>query len=92
MKRAWRSQKMAGNRSSDVVVLGRGDLSVDALTGSVLAKKYNAPLLLTKNKELPSVVESELDRLQPKKVYILGGPAAISEDVVKQLSTKGYHF
>ena len=77
-------------QTSDVVVLGRGDLSVDALTGSVLAKKYNAPLLLTKNKELPSVVESELDRLQPKKVYILGGQAAISEDVVKQLSTKGY--
>ncbi len=77
-------------QSSDVVVLGRGDLSVDALTGSVLAKKYNAPLLLTKNKELPTVVESELDRLQPKKVYILGGPAAISEVVIKQLSTKGY--
>lgn len=74
--------------SSDVVVLGRGDLSVDALTGSVLAKKYNAPLLLTKSDELPSSVEEELNRLQPKKIYILGGPAAISEKVVNQLSTK----
>ncbi|MGB8000855.1 MAG: cell wall-binding repeat-containing protein [Anaerobacillus sp.] len=77
-------------QTSDVVVLGRGDLSVDALTGSVLAKKYNAPLLLTKNNELPTVVEAELDRLHPEKVYILGGPAAISENVVKQLSAKGY--
>ncbi|WLR61322.1 SpoIID/LytB domain-containing protein [Guptibacillus hwajinpoensis] len=77
-------------QSSDVVVLGRGDLSVDALTGSVLAKKYNAPLLLTKSEGLPSVVEEELDRLQPEKIYILGGPAAISEKVVDQLSTKGY--
>jgi stage II sporulation protein D len=76
--------------SSDVVVLGRGDLSVDALTGSVLAKKYNAPLLLTKSDELPSVVEDEINRLQPEKIYILGGPAAISETVVNQLSTKGY--
>ncbi len=76
--------------SSDVVVLGRGDLSVDALTGSVLAKKYNAPLLLTKSDELPSSVEEELNRLQPKKIYILGGPAAITEKVVDQLSTKGY--
>ena len=76
--------------SSDVVVLGRGDLSVDALTGSVLAKKYNAPLLLTKSDELPSVVEDEINRLQPEKIYILGGPAAISEKVVNQLSTKGY--
>ncbi|PFG14854.1 cell wall-binding repeat-containing protein [Bacillus sp. es.036] len=80
----------AWKESSDVVVLGRGDLSVDALTGSVLAKKYNAPLLLTKSDELPSVVEDEINRLQPEKIYILGGPAAISEKVVNQLSIKGY--
>ncbi len=80
----------AWKESSEVVVLGRGDLSVDALTGSVLAKKYNAPLLLTKSDELPSVVEDEINRLQPEKIYILGGPAAISEKVVNQLSTKGY--
>ena len=82
--------KAGWKQTSNVVVLGRGDLSVDALTGSVLAKKHNAPLLLTNSKELPSVVEAELDRLKPEKVYILGGPAAISEKVFTQLSAKGY--
>lgn len=82
--------KAGWKQASNVVVLGRGDLSVDALTGSVLAKKHNAPLLLTKSNELPSGVESELDRLKPEKVYILGGPAAISEKVFHQLSAKGY--
>ncbi|MBN8210733.1 SpoIID/LytB domain-containing protein [Bacillus sp. NTK071] len=82
--------KAGWKQASDVVVLGRGDLSVDALTGSVLAKKHNAPLLLTTSNKLPSVVEAELDRLKPEKVYILGGPAAISEEVYKQLSTKDY--
>ncbi|TKD70957.1 SpoIID/LytB domain-containing protein [Pseudalkalibacillus hwajinpoensis] len=82
--------KAGWKQASDVVVLGRGDLSVDALTGSVLAKKHNAPLLLTTSNKLPSVVEAELDRLKPEKVYILGGPAAISEEVYKQLTTKGY--
>ncbi|MDQ0482675.1 SpoIID/LytB domain protein [Alkalihalobacillus hemicentroti] len=82
--------KAGWKQASNVVVLGRGDLSVDALTGSVLAKKHNAPLLLTNSKELPSVVEAELDRLKPEKVYILGGPAAISEKVYNQLSAKSY--
>ncbi|WP_347548755.1 cell wall-binding repeat-containing protein [Pseudalkalibacillus hwajinpoensis] len=82
--------KEGWKQSSDVVVIGRGDLSVDALTGSVLAKKHNAPLLLTESDALPALVEAELDRLKPEKVYILGGQAAISETVEKQLASKGY--
>ncbi|MFD2044509.1 cell wall-binding repeat-containing protein [Ornithinibacillus salinisoli] len=75
--------------TSDYVVLGRGDNPIDALTGSVLAKKYHSPLLLTKTNSLPSEASKEIDRLQPKNVIILGGEAAISKVVEKSLENKG---
>ncbi|HEU5140662.1 MAG TPA: cell wall-binding repeat-containing protein [Bacillales bacterium] len=76
---------------SNVVVLARGDLPPDALAGSVLAKKYNAPILLTKPDHLPQVVEDEMDRLKPSTVYLLGGPnAAILPGIENKLEGKGY--
>ncbi|MGM0843745.1 MAG: SpoIID/LytB domain-containing protein [Bacillota bacterium] len=73
---------------ADTVVIGRGDNPVDALTGSVLAKKENAPMLLTRTNEIPSEVKQSLDRYKPKKIYLLGGASAISADVEKQLKEK----
>ncbi|MGM0853942.1 MAG: SpoIID/LytB domain-containing protein [Bacillota bacterium] len=75
---------------SKAVVIGRGDLSIDALTGSVLAKKLDSPLLLTTSKSLPDTVLNEIKRLQPEKVYLLGGTNAISGNVENQL--KGLSF
>lgn len=77
------------NRSK-AVVIGRGDLSIDALTGSVLAKKLDSPLLLTTSKSLPDTVLNEIKRLQPEKVYLLGGNNAIGTNVETQL--KGLSF
>lgn len=76
--------------TSEAVVLGRGDLPVDALTGSVLAAKYQSPLLLTTSSSLPDTVEAEINRLQPSVVYLLGGEAAISSSVQSKLEQKGY--
>ncbi|WP_299742914.1 SpoIID/LytB domain-containing protein [Rossellomorea sp. y25] len=70
---------------SKAVVIGRGDLSIDALTGSVLAKKMDSPLLLTTSNSLPETVLAEIKRLQPEKVYLLGGTNAISGNVESQL-------
>lgn len=71
------------------VVIGRGDLPIDALTGSVLASKLDAPLLLTQINKLTPSVEKELDRLKPKKIYILGGDeTAISPSVENKLKKK----
>ncbi|WP_409252036.1 SpoIID/LytB domain-containing protein [Bacillus sp. SCS-153A] len=72
------------------VVIGRGDLSIDALTGSVLAKKFDSPLLLTQSDNLPDSVMAEINRLQPEKVYLLGGMGAIGAQVEKQI--KGLSF
>lgn len=75
---------------SDVAVIGRGDVAIDALTGSVLAKKYNAPLLLTPPDQLDEGVEEELNRLKPQKIYVLGGTGAVSESIEKALKGKPY--
>ncbi|WP_010676939.1 SpoIID/LytB domain-containing protein [Bacillus timonensis] len=78
-----------GWSSSEVVVLGRGDLPLDALTGSVLAKKFNAPLLLSRSEELPDSVLNQIKKLNVKTIYILGGTGAISQDVENKLTHEG---
>ncbi|HLQ70260.1 MAG TPA: cell wall-binding repeat-containing protein [Bacillota bacterium] len=71
------------------VIIGRGDLPIDALTGSVLAASKDSPLLLTQTNKLTASVEKELDRLKPKNIYILGGDkTAISPKVEKKLKKK----
>ncbi|WLR41593.1 cell wall-binding repeat-containing protein [Bacillus carboniphilus] len=67
--------------TSNVVVIARGDNPIDGLAGSSIAKKYNAPLLLTESGTLPSSVADELKRLKPSKVYLLGGTEAINTNV-----------
>lgn len=73
---------------SDVVVLGRGDIAVDALTGSILAKKFNAPLLLTQKDNLPYHVSKEIDRHSPTTMYLLGGKDAISMELEQYIINK----
>ena len=55
--------------TSDTIVLGRGDVHVDAITGTVLAKKYNAPLLLTTSSAIPQEVLNRIKELKPKKIH-----------------------
>jgi stage II sporulation protein D len=71
--------------TSPAVVLGRGDIHVDAITGTVLAKKLNSPLLLTESTKLPDNVFKRIKELKPDKVYLLGGEMAISPSVKNQI-------
>ena len=70
----------------EAVVIGRGDLPIDSLTGSVLASEFSSPLLLTETDQLPTEVSHELSRLSPKKVYLLGGEnGAVSKSVEQEV-------
>ncbi|WP_100400351.1 SpoIID/LytB domain-containing protein [Bacillus sp. FJAT-44742] len=71
----------------DTVVVGRGDRTADALTGNVLAKKHNAPLLLSETKRVRKEVIEEIKRLSPSHIYVLGGPNAISENAERELQS-----
>jgi len=73
---------------SSAVVLTRGDDFPDALAGSTLAAAYNSPILLTDSKTLSPETDSEITRLHPSTVYILGGTGAVSASVESYLSSK----
>ena len=58
----------------------------DALAGGSSGGAFIGPLLLVPGTSLPSVVSGELLRLQPARVYVLGGTGVVSNGVVSQVS------
>jgi len=72
------------------VVLARGDDFPDALAGVPLAKRLDAPVLLTGKAALAEGVEKEIQRLKAETVYILGGTGAISREIQDRLTAQGY--
>ena len=65
--------------TSDVVVVASGapDAFPDALTGGALAAWNDAPLLLTKDSQVPGDTLAALEELEPSQVIVLGGEARI---------------
>lgn len=58
----------------------------DALSASAAAAKIGAPLLLTETASLPAAVSSEISRLAPKRIYVIGGAGAVSGAVADSLT------
>ncbi|WP_459129306.1 InlB B-repeat-containing protein [Guggenheimella bovis] len=71
--------------SAPAVVIARADMPFDALAASSFAKSVNAPILITNGSSLDERVAREITRLEPKQVYVLGGPLAISNKAVTQI-------
>jgi putative cell wall-binding protein len=76
--------------TADTVLLATGTNFPDALSAAPLAKKYNAPIILTDGKKLSVEIENELIRLKTKNIIVIGGPGAVSADIVLYLRSKGY--
>lgn len=74
---------------SDYAVLAYGGNFPDALASAPLAKKYNAPILLTEKENLTPITKQTLQDLQVKNVVIVGGPAVVSSTVESQLKEIG---
>lgn len=74
-------------------VLATGTNWPDALGGSVLARACNGPLLLTTPNNLLGQTADELARVLPTGglVYLLGGTAALSQEVADDLSGLGFN-
>ncbi len=70
-------------------VITTGDEFPDALSAAPLAKKYNAPIILTKQDSLSSNVENQLEKSGVKNVFIIGGVGAISNEIETKLSSMG---
>jgi hypothetical protein len=82
---ALEASRRAFSGGAPAVVLATGMNWPDALGGSALAGASRAPLLLTYRDRLPAAVGAEIRRLNARKVYILGGTAAVGPGVERAL-------
>jgi putative cell wall-binding protein len=71
---------------TDTVYIATGLNYPDALAGVPAAASRGAPILLVSD-AVPGAVVAELNRLKPTRVYILGGPVAVSDSVVAQVES-----
>lgn len=78
--------------SAGAVVLVRADEFPDGLPGSALAIAKNAPVLLTVPNQLFFRTEEEIRRVlkRGRTVYLLGGTAALNEEVESEIKGMGY--
>ncbi|MBQ6569737.1 MAG: cell wall-binding repeat-containing protein [Clostridia bacterium] len=80
-----------GTSGANTVIISNGYNFADALAGGPLAAALDAPIILTANKAaLESSVLTKLTALGTRKVIILGGTAAVNQDIENQLRSKGY--
>lgn len=69
----------------DVLYLASGEKFSDALSAGSVAGVHGAPLLLTRGAALPSATKTELARLKPKTVVVVGGTASVSAAVLAEV-------
>ena len=67
--------------SADTVVIATGTNYPDALAGGPLARRLDAPLLLTDPTALSPATAAEIQRLGAVHAILLGGPGALSGQV-----------
>lgn len=75
-------------KHADTVIVASGDNFPDALAASGLSGKLNAPVVLTNTYQLSARADGQLARLQPSRVIVVGGPSAVSDGVVEQISKR----
>jgi putative cell wall-binding protein len=75
----------AGSAAVAIVVNGTDAKFPDALSASSLGGVANGPVLLTRVEYLSNATRSELARLKPQKVYVIGGTASVPSAVLKSV-------
>lgn len=68
------------------VYLASGEAFPDALSASGAAGRSGSPLLLTTPAVLPAATAEQLGQWRPARVVVLGGPAAVSDAVLRQVA------
>ena len=68
-----------------VAYVATGTSFPDALAGGVAAGRQRGPVLLVAPTALPATTRAELDRLNPARIVVLGGPSVVSDAVASAL-------
>lgn len=69
-----------------VAYIATGASFPDALAGGAAAATQDGPVLLVSQNSIPGPIKAELGRLRPGRIVLLGGTAAVSQQVQTQLS------
>jgi putative cell wall-binding protein len=77
-----------GVRCQGVVIAQAGNYA-DALAGGPLASIYRSPILLSRTERLPESVAVTVRAREPATAWVLGGEAALSEQVEEDLRAAG---
>jgi surface protein len=78
-----------GFSSSTYAIVASGEDFPDALASASLAGCYNCPIILTQKNVLSTQAKEELTKLGVKKVYLMGGPSAVSDNVLGTIEGMG---
>lgn len=81
-----------GWQQSNYVVIVSGEDFPDALCAAPLAKKYNAPILLTPRTSMTDNTVNEIKRLGAQNAFIVGGAGVISTGIENQLKGLNVSF
>lgn len=79
--------KEAFPNGARIAFVASGENYPDALSAGPVAAKKGGPLLLSARDALPGSVLSELNRLDPDQIVIVGGPGAVSPAVMTSLQS-----
>jgi putative cell wall-binding protein/peptidoglycan/xylan/chitin deacetylase (PgdA/CDA1 family) len=72
---------------SDIAYVATGRNWPDALSAGAAAVVQGAPVLLTDTNRLPSEIRAELQRLDPSRIMLVGGPSSVTDVVAAELRT-----
>jgi subtilisin family serine protease/putative cell wall-binding protein len=78
--------KAAFPTGADIVYVTTGESFPDTMSSVPAAATTNGPVLLLRSTSIPSATRAELKRLNPSKIVVVGGPAAIDSALDAQLA------
>lgn len=76
----------AFSAGASTAYVASGRVWPDALTGGAAAVVQSAPLLLTDTRSLPEATRTELRRLRPSRIMLLGGTTSVDPAVATELA------
>lgn len=76
-----------GWSSSNTVLLVNGYANADGLVATPLASAYGAPILLSSADTLPESTKTELKRLNPSKVILIGGKGVLYDKLINEIKS-----
>ncbi len=71
------------------VFIATGTVFADALSAAPAASSNDAPILLVRPTVLPPTVATEIQRLDPERIFILGSVGAVSQSVENAINALG---